>query len=152
MVNCAKWQLFPLSKMVNISKNWEGILPFDLNSYSCSVLCIGHLFHLFFVSEIDFVLRTWNIQFFKEHFRKYLEYPNILGKTPKFWIFQYQSTKSISLTKIKWKRCPIHRNWLKIAHSGEFLVVPKIFGKVPKISEFGNSKFKINFCELNWVG
>ena len=72
--------------------------------------CIGHLFHLIFVNDIDFVLWYWNIQNFGV-FPKMFGYSRYFLKCSlKTWIFQVLSTKSISLTKIKWKRCPIYRN------------------------------------------
>ena len=122
--------------MVNFAFMAKKIFGTTKNSLEWAILsqflCIGHLFHFIFVNEIDFVLWNWNFQIFGA-------FPKMFGYSKYFlkcffknWIFQVLSTKSISLTKIKWKRCPIHRNWLKIAHFGEFLVVPKFLGKFLK--------------------
>ena len=74
-----------------------------------------------------------------------MEYRNILGKNLKIWKFHFQSMKSILVTKIKWKRCPICRNWPKIAHSGEFSVVQKIFRKFPKYQNLAVLSSKSSF-------
>ena len=77
---------------------------------------------------------------------------NIWKSSWKMWKLDILSAKSISVTRIKWKWCPIHWNWPNIANSGKFPDFQKISGKIPEKLEFWNSDFKIKLSDLNWVG
>ena len=57
---------------------------------------------------------------------------NIWKNSRKMWKFDILSAKSISVTKIKWKWCPIHWNWPNIANSGKFPDFQKISRKFPE--------------------
>ena len=87
--------------------------------------------------------KLWKISRFPNNFQK---------KLRKILKFDILSAKSISVTEIKWKWYPIHRNWSKKANSGEFPDFQKISGKNPEKLEIWNSEFKIKFCNLHWVG
>ena len=68
------------------------------------------------------------------------------------WKFDILSAKSISVTKIKWKWCPIHWNWPNIANSGKFPDIQKIsWKKSRKILRFDILSAKsISVTEIKW--
>ena len=80
---------------------------------------------------------------------------NIWKSSRKMLKFDIVSAKSISVTKIKWKWCPIHWNWPNIANSGKFPDFQKISRKFPEKNpekfEIWYSECKINFSDWNQV-
>ena len=86
---------------------------------------------------------------FQKIFRKFPE--NFQKKSRKILELDIQSVKSNSGTEIKWKWCPIHRNWWRKANCGKFPDFQNISGKNPEKWEMWISEFKIKLCDLNWV-
>ena len=77
---------------------------------------------------------------------------NIWKSSRKMWKFDILSAKSISVSTIEWKWCPIHWNWPNIANSWKFPDFQNISGKNPEKWEIWNSEFKIKLSDVNWVG
>ena len=72
---------------------------------------------------------------------------NTWKKSLKIQKFDILSAKSISVSTIEWKWCPIHWNWPNIANSGKFPDFQKISRKIQKIFEIWYSESKINFSD-----
>ena len=110
-------------------QEFSGTLDIDWNwPIFCQFWHIGHIFHLIFVTELEFGLNDWKMSFFLIISSNFWIWIPGFQKWPGIGIFELLRPNWTSVRKIKWNRCPIWQKWQKLAISRQYPEFQKIPG------------------------